>query len=59
MIKLAIVDVNFTGAISVGLGTMAGSSSMPFTPPGHSMAPTQANAEKIVQEVIGAYVANT
>lgn len=34
------------------------SSSMPFTPPGHSMAPTYAHAEKLVQDVLDAYSAS-
>ncbi|KUL88731.1 hypothetical protein ZTR_05123 [Talaromyces verruculosus] len=34
------------------------SSSMPFTPPGHTMAPTYAHAEKLAQEVVDAYLEN-
>ena len=34
------------------------SSSMPFTPPGHTMAPTYAHAEKLAQDVVDAYLEN-
>ncbi|PCH02000.1 Glucose-methanol-choline oxidoreductase [Penicillium occitanis (nom. inval.)] len=34
------------------------SSSMPFTPPGHTMAPTYAHAEKLAQDVVDAYFEN-
>ncbi|KAI0592795.1 GMC oxidoreductase [Biscogniauxia sp. FL1348] len=34
------------------------SSSMPFTPPGHSMGPTYAHAEKLTQDVVDAYLAS-
>jgi choline dehydrogenase len=32
------------------------SSSMPFTPPGHTMGPTYAHAEKLTQNIITDYV---
>jgi choline dehydrogenase len=34
------------------------SSSMPFTPPGHTMGPTYAHAEKLAQDVLNAYLAS-
>jgi choline dehydrogenase len=34
------------------------SSSMPFTPPGHTMAPTYAHAEKLVQDVLNEHLAS-
>ncbi|KAJ5630887.1 uncharacterized protein N7484_010987 [Penicillium longicatenatum] len=34
------------------------SSSMPFTPPGHTMGPTYAHAEKLVQDVLDEYLAD-
>jgi len=34
------------------------SSTMPLTPPGHTMGPTYANAEKLIQDIIDAYEAS-
>lgn len=32
------------------------SSTMPLTPPGHTMGPTYGNAEKLVQDILNAYL---
>lgn len=34
------------------------SSSMPFTPPGHTMGPTYAHAEKLVQDILDIYLSS-